>query len=323
MKRAATLSAALLLGCASEPVTLGLTEPVRVIDGQFQEGELPGLPPQTLDEILAEVPPVPPAFTSFALNSAPIEVGEERTASGLTTTDAVAVGVRFQSLGGGSWVSPVRAADPTNDHELTWGFPIIVNPSAPPGIHDLLFAAIDARGRAGTQRSARLCVRRPVPDNGNVCDPKISPPALVVSLEWDNDADLDLRVVTPSGKEVDGKKPTTAVRGEDGKLDTSAPGTGLLDRDSNARCARDSRRRENLVFQEKPEPGTYLIYVNLFDSCGEPSVRFRASLHGAAEGEEPGTYTVVESFATAGGLTAEQANAGKQRGLFVTEFNVQ
>ena len=323
MRRAVSLSAALLLGCASEPSTLGLTEPVRVNDSQFQEGELPGLPPQTLDEILAEVPPVPPAFTAFSLNSTAIEVGEERTASGLTTTDAVAVGVRFRSLGSGYWVTPVRAADPTNDGELTWGFPFVVNQAAPPGLHDLLFAAIDASGRAGTQRSARLCVRRPVPDNGNVCDPEIPPPALVVSLEWDNDADLDLRVVTPSGKEVDGKKPSTALRGEDGTLDTSAPGTGVLDRDSNARCAPDSRRRENLVFQGDPEPGTYLIYVNLFDACGEPSVRFRASLHSAAEGSEPGTYTVVESFATAGGLTAEQANAGKQRGLFVTEFNVQ
>lgn len=323
MKRAASLSAALLLGCSSEPVTIGLTEPVRVNDGQFQEGELPGLPPQTLEEILAEVPPVPPAFTSFMVNTAPIEVGEQRPATGLTTTDAVAVGVRFKSLGTGYWVTPVRAADPTNNYELTWGFPFIVNESAPPGIHELVFAAIDSRGRAGTQRSANLCVRRPVPDNGNVCDPKIRPPALVVSLEWDNDADLDLRVVTPTGKEVDSKKPTTAVRGEDGKLDTTAPGIGVLDRDSNARCAPDSRRRENLVFQDDPAPGTYLIYVNLFDACGESSVRFRASLHSAVEGEEPGTYTVVESFATAGGVVAEQANAGKQRGLFVTEFNVQ
>ena len=114
MKRVASLSAALLLACSSEPVTLGLTEPVRVNDAQFQEGGLPGLPPQTLEEILAEVPPVQPAFTAFSLNVTPIELAEERTASGLTTTDAVAVGVRFESLGSGYWVPDYRL-----EHRLT------------------------------------------------------------------------------------------------------------------------------------------------------------------------------------------------------------
>lgn len=323
MKRVAFVSAVLLLACSSEPVTLGLTEPVRVSDAQFQEGKLPGLPPQPLEDILANVPAEPPTFTSFHVNPSPIQFGEERLATGLTTTDAVAVGVRFKSLGDGYWVVPVGAADPINNYELTWGFHFLVNDTTPPGVHELLFAAIDAKGRAGTQRAVSLCVQRKVPDNGNLCDPTIRPPSLVVSLEWDNNADLDLRVITPDGKEVDYKKPSTGARGDNGKVDINEPGVGVLDRDANARCAADAPRRENLVFQDDPPPGTYLVYVNLYDACGERSVPFRLSLHTAAEGDEPDTYTVVESFARSGGLLAEHANAGKQRGLFVTEFTVQ
>jgi uncharacterized protein YfaP (DUF2135 family) len=143
-----------------------------------------------------------------------------------------------------------------------------------------------------------------------------------VSLSWDSDVDLDLRVVTPGGKIVDGKAPSTAVKDADGNLDPNAPGIGQLDVDSNANCVIDHRGRENLIFQQKPVPGTYLIYANLFDSCGHGSVRFQVSLHSAVDSGD-GTFSVVESYSVAGGLIAPQANAGRKLGSFVTEFTVQ
>jgi hypothetical protein len=317
-----SLTFLLLLGCSSDPVTVGLTEPLRVRDGQFQEGSLPGLPPQTLEQILAEEPPIPPTFTSLDARPGPIEVGEERSLSGRTTSDAVAVAIGFPDLGSGYWVAPTQAADPTNNGELTWGLSFNINPSLSPGLHELLLAAVDAQGRSGNRRAVELCVEREVPDNGNVCDPTTPPPALVVSLSWDSDADLDLRVVTPGGKVVDGKAPSTAVRDADGNIDPTAPGIGQLDLDSNSNCVIDHRRRENLIFQQKPAPGTYLVYANLFDSCGHESVRFQASLHSAVDAED-GTFSVTESYSVAGGLIAAQANAGRKLGSFVTEFKVQ
>lgn len=321
MKRA-SLTFVLLLGCSSDPVTVGLTEPLRVRDGQFQEGSLPGLPPQTLEQILAEEPAIPPTFTSLDARPGPIEIGEDRSLSGRTTSDAVAVAIGFPDFGSGYWVAPTQAADPTNNGELTWGLSFNLNPSLPPGRHDLLLAAVDAEGRSGNRRAVELCVEREIPDNGNICDPTVPPPALVVSLDWDSDADLDLRVVTPGGKVVDGKSPSTAVKDADGNLDPNAPGIGQLDLDSNSNCLIDHRRRENLVFQQKPAPGTYLIYANLFDSCGHESVRFHVSLTSAVEAQD-GTFSVVESYSIAGGLIAPQANAGRKLGSFVTEFTVQ
>jgi hypothetical protein len=184
-------------------------------------------------------------------------------------------------------------------------------------------AAVRSRGRTRQLRNPRrtnLCVKPVVPDNGNACDPTVAPPNLVIELSWDAPVDLDLRVITPSGKVVDSKHPTTAEEDEDGKVDPTAEGVGVVDHDGFAHCQAVGRSNENLVFQTNPVPGTYLVYANLYDACGQADVHFDVSLHVAGPGDEEGTFTQKQTFHQAGQLQAVHANGGAKLGMFLTSF---
>jgi uncharacterized protein YfaP (DUF2135 family) len=143
---------------------------------------------------------------------------------------------------------------------------------------------------------------------------------LVIELAWDAPVDLDLRVITPSGKVVDSKHPTSADEDEDGKLDPNAEGVGVIDHDAFAHCQSLGRRGENLVFQTPPTPGTYLIYANLYDACDQPDVHFDVSLHVPEPGTEENTYSQARTFHQAGQLQAVHANGGAKLGMFLTSF---
>ena len=324
MKATALLLATLgtLWGCSGEPITQAFDEPFRALDGQFREGELPGAPPLTAEEVNSGVAPELPTVTLVSVPNALVPQGEPgRTFRGRTSPDGRAMGVRFADLGSGYWLLPTQSPDPINNNELEWSFDAAFRHDLAPGLHRLLFAAFDERGHSGTQAELTLCVAPDVPDNGNSCDPSTSPPAWVVSLSWDAPVDLDLRVITPSGKVVDSKHPTTAIEDEEGNVDPDAPGAGVIAHDSYAHCLDEGRRRENLVFQDSPESGTYLVYANLFDACGEPGVVFDVSFHAAVEGAESDTFAVQQIFHQPGQLQAVHANGGSKLGLFVTSFN--
>ena len=209
----------------------------------------------------------------------------------------------------------------------TWRFVADLHESLLPGRHRMLVAALDDAGRAGTQVESTICVNRKVPDNGNACDPAKAPPALVISLAWDRPADLDLIVVTPDSQMISSRSPSKGLGTEQkinrGAPDQNAPGVGYLDFDSNNGCTNAGRQLENVVFQEQPAPGTYLVYVNLHDSCREPSVRDVVSRWSRAGVEgQPTSFTVAESDRKSGTLQAVQVNAGTQLGTFVAEIFV-
>lgn len=314
--------AALLIGCSGEPLTPGFEEPLRIPEAQFKDGELPGLAPLTVDELGAGVKPESPTVVSVSLGNALIPPREPgRSLSGLASPDSAAIGVRFADLGSGYWLLPTGSPDPTSDGALDWRFRAAFAGGLPAGRHELLFAAIDGNGHSGHQVGLTLCLLPEVPDNGNVCNPSKAPPDLVVSLGWDSAVDLDLRVVTPDGKVVDPKHPTTAIAGKDGKLDITAKGVGQLDYDSYAACTPDGHRRESLIFQSSPPPGTYLVYAGLFDACGQPGVTFDVSIHVASstsDGVRP-----VETFRQSAQLAAVQADGGAKLGTYITAFVVE
>jgi hypothetical protein len=313
--------AGLLLGCSGEATTEGFGQPLRVLDAQFRAESLPGLPALTADDLNSGVMPTAPAVTSITLPNSLIPLGEpSRGISGRASLGAAAVGVRFADLGSGYWLVPTTSADVVNGGEVEWRLRAAFSRDIKPGLHRLLFAAVDEQGHSGTQGELNVCLVPEVPDDGNSCDPTVSPPALVISLDWDSPVDLDLRVITPSGKVVDSKHPSTAVEDDNGDLDLSAPGIGVIDHDAFASCAPDGRRRENLVFQSAPPPGTYLIYANLYDSCGERDVHFNVSLHVAEAGSKPDTFAVKETYRQSGELQALQENGGAKLGMFVTSF---
>lgn len=323
-QRAAMLLLSLAgIACSGGPVTQGLEQPIRVQDAQFFEEDLPGQPPLTADDVIAGVKPTAPYVSGINLPNSLIRQGEAaRAVSGAASDDAAAVAVQLGTLGTGYWLIPTANADALNPGQVEWRFRASFGRDIEPGLHQLLVAAIDGEGRSGTRGAVNVCIAPEVPDNGNSCDPKTSPPALVVSLAWDAPVDLDLRVITPSGKIVDSKHPSTAIENEDGDFDPSEPGTGIFDRDALAHCIDGGRRRENLVFQDSPAPGTYLIYVDLYDACGEDGVHFDASMHVAEAGEEPDTFAPRQTFHQAGQLQAVHATGGAKLGMFVTSFNV-
>ncbi|EYF02618.1 Hypothetical protein CAP_6648 [Chondromyces apiculatus DSM 436] len=312
-----TALTALTVGCTGEPALSGLEEPFRVPAGTFREGDLPGSPPVAAGE--ATTSPRVTVVESVNNVLRPGQVG--KSLHGRTTTDAVAVALRFADLGTGHWVVPVGGPDPQAGGELTWTLALDVAHDAPPGLHPLRVAALDEAGNAGTQAEITTCVTGVVPDNLNACDPTIAPPRAVLSLAWTNDADLDLVLVTPSGKIVSPKQPTTAPPGENGTSPDLAT-DGVFDLDANAGCVRASTTRENIVWQGPPEHGPYLVYVNLHAACGEPAATFTVSLH-LPTAREGGGEVLAEALHVPGQVLALHANGGAEIGLYVTAFAFQ
>lgn len=319
MKRSRAIAfLALALGCHGEDAPIGLDEPIRVAGGTFQEGTLPGSPPLTDEEVAAGAAPQGTRVT--IVESVGTIVVPGQTGKGLlgrATDDGSSVGVALEGHGTGYWTVPLGPPDPAVPGELTWGFSLDFGHEAPTGLHRLLFAAIDDRGEAGTQVALPLCIRPELPDNLHACDPSQPLPGAVVALEWDANVDLDLVVFTPEGKRVDPKHPTSAPLDDKGKL-APRPGDGTFESDGLQGC-KIGPRREHLVFQEKPLPGIYYVFVSLFDACDQPAVRFTTSLH-LPEGEPP---VQTEVLRASGQLLKDQVDGGATLGTFMAEFAIQ
>ena len=131
------------------------------------------------------------------------------------------------------------------------------------------------------------------------------------TLTWNTNFDLDLHVITPAGRDVNAKTAATSVA-----LDAGVPGptVGVIDRDSMGNCAVDGWREEDLVFQDAPPKGNYLIYAAPFASCGQSAVVFTFNLYEAgADGNLHSTFT------RSGELLANDVTGGTSAGLFVAE----
>jgi hypothetical protein len=305
---------AVVASCTGPQVPAGvqLGEPIRIESGQFISGTLPGLAQPDSSSPDAGVSP---EVTDVNVANTAIEQGELGLAfSGHATTDTQSIGVRFADMGSGYWIVPIGAPDPSDNGLLTWQAAADFGRDLPPGFHDLLFAAINADGSSGSQSDLSVCIDTPVPDNLNICIPKRKPPAVVVSLGWDNPVNLDLIVQTPTGQVIGGRAPTPEDAGASG---------GTLDRDSNRDCVIDGIDREDIVWQSAPASGAYQVWVDLFSACGQPAATFSVSVW-LAETQADGTQRLVQQPALANGLlTASQANGGASPGLFIGAFVIQ
>jgi hypothetical protein len=325
----AVLGALALLGCESEASPSGLDEPLRVAQAAFKEGELPSGD--------ADV-----SVTAVTALNRVVEASQAGKAlSGRVSDDAYAIAMRLEDLGSGYWVKPAGVADANYPGELIWQAVLDFGADIAPGAHVLELVAIDREGRGGARTQLELCVRAPYDDSLNACDRAKPPPAAVISLSWDSDADLDLVVVTPSGRTVDARHPTTdsdadADSDSDSDSDSdadsdsdsdsgtgsgsaaAADSTGVLSADSNPDCARDSIRREDLVWGGAPEPGTYRVFANLWNACGKPTTHFKLATY-ARQPRKDGTYRLEELDAPVyGEISGTTANGGAATGLFVT-----
>jgi hypothetical protein len=191
---------------------------------------------------------------------------------------------------------PVGSEDLNAPGFFDWGASLSFSTAVPGPKPELAFAASDASGQFGPLTTQTLFVKSLLP-MGHV----------VASLTWGVDADLDLHLVSPSGKELSPKHPNTIASDKDGK---PVAGSGLLDHDSLASCVPDGLRTENVVWSDAPEDGTYVVYVDMFSACGKPAANFKFSL--LVDGQ-----SVLEK---AGRLLDIDADGGASSGLFVTQF---
>ncbi len=113
--------------------------------------------------------------------------------------------------------------------------------------------------------------------------------ALVVSLNWDTEADLDLHVVIPNVADPDDadraldQAPIGCRRSPSAQpLDPTRLATApYLDFDSNANCVIDGLRQENVIFPTggAPPPGDYTVRVDTSSLCGQADAQWVGDRH--------------------------------------------
>lgn len=291
---------AALTACDGVSNPVGYGEPVRSRFATFLPGDL-------------ESREDGPRVTAIELSSGIFFPGQlGRLLTGRASGDAFSVAFRLAEGSTGWWISPVEGFDPFVDGERTFELDLDIG-EATPGSQRLRFRAVGEDGVAGPERGLDLCIAAPYPDNLNVCDPARRPPAAVVSLIWDREVDLDLRIISPEGDVIEAKSPRLL----DGEGNTLVRHV----RDSNSRCIIDGRRREDVIFAEPPGEGFWLVYTELFRACEEPSVRYTVEVRRRIEHDD-GTFG-LELTETHGGWYVEaQASGGRGPGTYVTTLEL-
>ncbi|HVY29447.1 MAG TPA: hypothetical protein VHB79_22970 [Polyangiaceae bacterium] len=299
MRRAVSLAlvggSLLALGCQdSYGDPGGPAEPIVVPGATFNSGALPN-----------DGNPKMPLTTS---NTSLAEAGgPERGLSGRASLQAWGVAVSLKGAGTGYWTLPVGLPD-LIDPGIDWAFKFRFTREAPLGDLTLLVAETDKHGKFSIPSEIPFKVKSLQPAGKKV-----------ISLVWHNHADLDLQVQSPDGKLTSSKTPNTSVVPGDHKIPKEGlPGSGTLNRDSNARCAFDGIMQEDVVFKDEPSSPAcaglptcdYLVWVDLYDSCGEPATTFDLQLW------EDGVMT----FNQPGQLLDINADNGTGAGLFLHTF---
>jgi hypothetical protein len=325
-----------LVSCNGQTANSGLTEPLQVSGGQFIPGSLPGSAPidggkgsadASADAGMIKLAPL--SIASVAFTNAFIVSGLAGTGvSGLSTSDAVAVGVALTNQGTGYWVVSTQGLDVQFPGQRDFSFTASFNRSDAPGDTALRVVAIGQNGNGGAQFNAPICLESRIPDNGHACNPARPVPAVVFSLTWDTAFDVDLTVITPSGRNVNPKMAVTTAPSDAGVVAMPSPdavglysaSSGVIDRDSMGECVVDGWRQEDLVFLDYPELGLYDIYADPFAACGQSSVRFTLTIY-----EADPTGNLQATFTRSGELLASQTtggappDGGSVAGLFVAE----
>lgn len=250
----------------------GLAATFRIVGGQFIAGELLASDPMS--------PPSGPSVRSVASTNNRIYPGlQNRAVSG--TVESTATGIAIGLAGDeGHWIIPSDIVDQTSPPDLTFSARGSFSKGLAPGPQQLVFRAVSRDGLMGASYVQTLnLVATPIAGS------------LVILLEWDSQADLDLHVVAPAtGSLATTPDPETveiwskhrnslAKRSPIDPPFTAADlaASGNLDFDSNAQCAYDGRNDENVIWGQPPPPGHYVVRVDAFSLCGAATVRWHAA----------------------------------------------
>jgi hypothetical protein len=308
-----TLLTALTVGCEQSPYASGVSEAFQIRDATFVLGALP-------EDETAEGPSVVyAASVGYVVTQGQGNIQY----TGLVTKDSYAVLITAQGVSEGYWIVTLDGPDVTQNNDLLFDLTADFTREMPYGLQTLSFVSTDETGAPGPRYDSTLCVLPDVSSNNlAACDPEVEPQSAVVSLRWDTNVDLDLRVLTPEGKLVSWKAPTTAIAdGTIPKEDLEDPATGELTRDSNGNCDIDGIRLESLVFPGEPPPGEYKLYASLHATCGQPTVHYGASVYRRVTDEE-GSFLVEREDLATGALSPIHADGGASLGTFITSVTL-
>lgn len=265
MRIGVVLSWLLLAACGGASPDTGIGAALRVEGAQYVPGELPstttetavadaGLP--TVNTITTVNGTVAPGTTGHTLGGT---VGPGGT--------AVLIGLRGDT---GHWVVPVSTVDQNTPGDFAFSAKVTFGLDLPPPPFEVVLRATNRAGDMGPPKIQTFGAA-----------PSAIAGAMVISLEWDTQADLDLRVQLPGQdgglREVSTRKRTSAVPpapGDPPLGDEDYKNVAYLDMDSNSLCTIDGRRNENVIWPITPEPGTYTVRVDSFSMCGEISANW-------------------------------------------------
>lgn len=257
-------------GCApSASPESGITALLRVSNAQFVEG---ALAPDTSATGTAVV-------SAVAINNTNVYPGEQSfPLAGTVTGATVLVGLKNDS---GYWIVPATLVDQITLGGYDFTTQLTFSPLMPTGSQTLILRGVAADGTVGpAQLYVLASATVPTAVSGQY--------PLVVSLQWDTEADLDLHLVIPNVVdpstpiEIWSKHPVgIPVPTLDNPIDPYAAATApYLDFDSNANCVIDGRRQENVIFQVSagaPPPGDYTVRVDAPSMCGQVDAQWVAT----------------------------------------------
>jgi hypothetical protein len=261
-----------MASCGGLASDTGLEALVRVEGGQFYRGAID------------QVPAVSAPIVVDVLNSQTVVTPglQNKRISGRLDPSATAVAIGFAG-DAGYWVLPADVPDADSPTQPTFHANLSFSPTLPAKSYDLIVRASAPPGGLGPPAHVALDVEQTLPPAG----------ALVVSLWWDTESDLDLHVVDAYGVEIwtgniNSYDPYAASPTTDAGAWNEG---GVLDFDSNAGCVLDGRCNENVVWSVGPPAGNYVARVDAFSLCGNSAARWTVESFlnglslGRAEGE--------------------------------------
>ena len=252
----------LLWGCEGTSAQSGVTSFFRLQGSQFVAGEIDS----------SDRSPTPEVHRIDSQNNTvyPGIVGKNIGGTVGPGATAVLIGMKGDS---GHWIVPVQSQDQSSPGDFIFSAKASFSEAAPEGPATLLYRAVSRAGEVGPPSPQALVVEGPALQAG-----------LVISLDWDTEADLDLRVTAPDaqGNEVEiwSRKQSSLARPAPGEPPASADdiaASGRLDFDSNSQCQIDGRRQENIYWTTKPVAtlSLYTVRVDAFSMCGEVLAHWR------------------------------------------------
>ena len=249
-----------LVACSGANPSSGQTAYMRVQGAQFIAG--------SIDTATHGSSPVVSSVSTQNNDLFPGVSGKSISGSVGPGSTAVLLGLEGDS---GYWVIPVQYVDQNTPGNFTFGAVVSFSPETPAGDAgnlNLVVRATDKTGNIGPAVLQPMTMDAPRPDG-----------ALVISLDWDTHADLDLHVVVPAADagttEIWSRKPSALPFGQAGATVDDGIAAGYLDFDSNSQCVIDGRDAENVIFPTTAPSGHYVVRVDTFSLCGEVSAQWR------------------------------------------------